>query len=183
MSFNDQPVLEGETLRLRPLAADDFEALHKAASDPAIWAGHPAKERWKVEMFRPYFDFLLKAGGTLVVISRDEDRIVGCSRYYESADAPGDIGIGFTFLECSQWGGDTNFEMKNLMLSHAFQSFERVWFHIDPSNIRSQKATVKLGAVFAHDAMLDIVGNGAPVAWKCYCLTGEAWAKTIDARG
>ena len=45
------------------------------------------------------------------------------------------------------WGGRYNREMKQLMLSHAFQFVENVVFFVGENNIRSQKATEKIGAV------------------------------------
>lgn len=39
-----------------------------------------------------------------------------------------------------------------------------VWFHIDPSNIRSRKATAKLGAKHVYDAALNLSGN--PASWS-----------------
>ena len=41
-----QPLLAGNGLILRPLAAADWRVLFAVASDPAIWAGHPAPDRW-----------------------------------------------------------------------------------------------------------------------------------------
>ncbi len=180
MVFDAQPRLRSDTLLLRPLVAEDFEGLHAAASDPETWAGHPARDRHHEGVFRPYFDFLLEAGGTLVIEDIADGRIIGCSRYYTAPDMPGTISIGFTFLNHKYWGGVWNFEVKRLMLSHAFQSFDEVWFHIDPTNIRSQTATTRLGAVHGYDTGLDLSGVEAP--WKCYCLTRAAWDATVAAR-
>lgn len=180
MGFDAQPQLRSDTILLRPLEEDDFEGLHAAAADPETWAGHPAKDRHEPEVFRGYFDFLLKAGGTLVIIDRVEDRIMGCSRYYTAPDMPGSISIGFTFLNHRYWGGVWNFEVKKLMLGHAFEVFDEVWFHIDPTNIRSQTATKRLGAVHGYDTGLDLSGVEAP--WKCYRLTRDAWSQTVAAR-
>ena len=69
-AFDLAPELTGETLHLRPLRQDDFEALHAAASDPATWAGHPSRNRHERDVFRGYFDFLLASGGTLAIIDR-----------------------------------------------------------------------------------------------------------------
>lgn len=173
MIFDNQPELIGPNLRLRGLRESDRKALFHAASAPETWAGHPARDRYKPEVFNPYFDGLMAAGGTLVVIQRATDEIIGCSRFYVAADAPNDIAIGFTFVHHSHWGGRVNLAMKLLMLNHALETFERVWFHIDPSNIRSQKATAKLGAVARDDAELDL-GAGLLV-WKRFCLTKDAW--------
>ena len=84
--FDIQPVLERARLTLRPLAAPDRDGLYAAASDPAIWAQHPARHRHERAVFDPYFDFLLSAGGTLAVCNRAQDQIVGCSRFYAVPD-------------------------------------------------------------------------------------------------
>lgn len=168
-----QPELAGETLFLRPLKADDFDGLYSAGSDPAVWAGHPAKDRYKEVVFREYFDSQLASGSALVFIERSTGKSIGCSRYYAAPDQPQGISIGFTFLNNSYWGGNANFEIKRLMLDHAFEKVDDVWFHIDPTNIRSQKATAKLGAVHAYDAVLNI--SGKPVNWMCFRLARDAW--------
>jgi len=172
-ALNFQPELTGETLFLRPLTADDFDELYAAGSDPAVWAGHPARERYKPEVFRQYFDAQLASQSTLVFVDCATGKLIGCSRYYVAPDQPQAVSIGFTFLNNAYWGGITNFEIKRLMLDHAFRSVDDVWFHIDPTNIRSQKATAKLGAVHAYDAVLDI--SGLPVKWMCFRLTRDAW--------
>ncbi len=180
MTFNNQPQLQGTSLSLRPLSATDFDALFAAAANPAIWSGHPSKDRYKPEVFRPYFDMLLERGGTLVVLDIARNQVIGCSKYYTAPDLPDTISIGFTFLNNAYWGGVANFELKRLMLDHAFKSFDAVWFHIDPTNIRSQKATAKLGAVHAYDAELDL--SGSKVLWKCYRLTRCAWEMTCVSK-
>lgn len=168
-----QPVLQGPRLRLRPMAADDFEGLHAAAADPEIWAGHPARDRWQEGPFRSYFDFLL-SHQSLVITLAESGRIIGCTRFYPVPGHQQAIGIGFTFLDRAHWGGTTNRELKSLMLDHAFAGLGEVWFHIAPTNIRSQTATSRLGAVLAGREVLDL--SGTPTEWMCYRLTPEAWA-------
>ncbi len=181
MSFDIQPNLQGETIALRGLCETDRAGLYQAASDPKTWAGHPAHDRFKPDVFNTYFDFLLKAGGTCAIRDLDQGRLIGCSRYYVGPDAPSDIAIGFTFLNHVYWGGIVNFELKTLMLDHAFMVFERVWFHIDPTNIRSQKATAKLGAVFHKEQVLDLTGSGTAVPWLCLCLERDTWQQVKRA--
>lgn len=179
--MNLSPHLTGPTLELRPLAPEDRDGLHAAASAPKTWAGHPAKERWRRAAFDPYFDYLLQAGGVLAVIERASGRIIGASRFYVGPDRPGAIAIGFTFLDHRFWGGTTNFELKRLMLGHAFASFPEVWFHIDPTNLRSQIATGRLGAVHVETRELDI--SGKPAAWMCFRLDRDVWAEKLAERG
>ncbi|WP_082505568.1 GNAT family N-acetyltransferase [Aureimonas sp. Leaf324] len=180
-AFDPGATLKGTRLTVRKLAPGDLDGLHAAASDPGIWAGHPAKDRWKREVFEPFFTTLIALGGAVAVEDREAGRIVGGSRFYVPPDQPGSIAIGFTFLDRSHWGGPANFELKTLMLTHAFRHFDEVWFHIAPSNIRSQKATAKLGAVHAYDARLDL--SGQPTDWQCHRLAKADWEKVLAARG
>jgi hypothetical protein len=76
LRFDDQPVLTGPTLTLRPLTASDRDGLFAAAANPEIWAGHPIKERYKPEVFHPYFTFLLEAGGTLAITTSKDRKII-----------------------------------------------------------------------------------------------------------
>ena len=176
--FDTQPELESKDIKLRPLTSGDFEPLFAAASDPEVWAGHPAKTRYQREVFQGYFNMLLDLGGALVIIDTATNKIIGCSRYYTAPDQPDSISIGFTFLNNAYWGGTTNFTVKTLMHNHAFKTFTELWFHIDPANIRSQKATSKLGTEYVYDAMLDLSGSGS-VTWKCYSLSNTAWDMVV----
>ncbi len=165
MSFDDQPTLEDDRFVLRPLSKADFEDLRHAASDPKIWEQHPINDRHKPEVFKPYFEFLLKNGGTLVTREKDNEKTIGCSRFYVMDELPNAISIGYTFLTRDHWGGDTNLAVKALMLNHAFETFPDVWLHVGPDNIRSQKATKKIGAKYVKTAPTPIVGSKGDMAW------------------
>ncbi|WP_414473868.1 GNAT family N-acetyltransferase [Microvirga sp. M2] len=179
--FDAQPRLTSPVLELRPLRRDDFDGLFSAAAHPEVWAGHPAKDRHRRDVFEKYFDFLMGTRSTLAIIDRPSGKIIGCSRYYTSPDRPDAIAIGFTFLNHAYWGGDVNFELKRLMLDHAFGTYPEVWFHIGPDNVRSRKATAKLGADYVAEATLDLSGTAAP--YLCFRLTRDAWRRTLEARG
>lgn len=168
--------LSSDMLTLRPMTEEDRAALTGAANDPAIWAGHPSVDRYQPQVFQPYFDALLTPGGAMV--ARDPNgHTIGMSRYYASADAPDGIGIGFTFLVRAHWGGVMNLEMKRLMLGHIFATVQEAWFHIAPTNIRSQKATTKLGAERMEDRQLNL-GTGL-ADWVRMRLTKAQWAARI----
>jgi len=147
MAFDLQPVLEGQLLTLRPLRADDFDALFAVGSDPLIWEQHPARDRYKPAVFRAFFDESLASGGALVARDREAGRVIGSSRFYGYDEARSEIEIGWSFLARSYWGGRYNGEMKRLMLRHAFQFVERVVFLIGPNNFRSQHAIERIGGV------------------------------------
>jgi RimJ/RimL family protein N-acetyltransferase len=147
MSFELQPTLEGELLRLRPLRADDWEELFAVASDPLIWEQHPASDRYQEDVFREFFRGAMESGGAFVVLDRNNGSIIGSSRYLGYDAAQSEIEIGWTFLARSYWGGIYNRELKKLMLEHAFKFVGRVLFLVGPENFRSQKAVEKIGGV------------------------------------
>ena len=138
-----QPTLSGEGFVLRPLKVTDRAALYEAASDPLIWAQHPAKDRWQAGPFDAFFDAALASGGALL-IHDGAGLALGTSRYYDD-DGSRSVAIGYTFLRRSHWGGRTNAQVKALMLDHAFKSVEEVRFHVGRDNLRSQGALAKLG--------------------------------------
>ena len=171
-----QPVLEGERLLLRPLRADDWEALFAVASDPEIWAIHPQHDRWQEPVFRAYFADALKQGGALVVIDRATGAIIGSSRMqaYDPADG-GSVEIGWTFLARSHWGGSFNREMKRLMLGHALKFVERVDFRVGEGNLRSCGAMEKIGGRLSDRS--DIVDTASgPVVHVVYEITRDSFA-------
>jgi RimJ/RimL family protein N-acetyltransferase len=134
---------------LRPMRADDFEALFRVAADPLIWEQHPDHDRYQEATFRAFFEQGLASGGALVALDRATGRIIGSSRYHGYDADRGVVEIGWTFLARAYWGGRYNGEMKRLMLEHAFKSVQRVLFIIGPENCRSQRAVEKLGGVRA----------------------------------
>jgi RimJ/RimL family protein N-acetyltransferase len=170
MSFDRQPLLEGELLRMRPLEAEDYSRLYAAAADPEVWAQHPAKDRHFEAVFRAFFDEALESGGTLVAIDRRDGRIIGSSRFHGYDREAGEVEIGWTFLARSHWGGAYNGEMKGLMLRHAFRLVESVVFLIAPDNLRSRRATEKIGAV-RDGRRLDAAGSDSLL----YRLSRAAW--------
>src|SRR4051794_3673872 len=93
-----QPTLERELLRLRPLRVDDWDALFAIASDPLIWAVHPANDRWQEPVFREFFAEALAGGGALAVIDRASGAIVGSSRWERHDAEASEVEIGWTFL-------------------------------------------------------------------------------------
>lgn len=140
-----QPVLHGDRLLLRPLAPADWDALYGVASDPLIWAVHPAHDRWQESVFRTFFDDALAKGGAIVVIDKESGAVVGSSRWQEYDAEKSIVEIGWTFLARSHWGGSYNRELKHLMLAHAFRWVETVEFLVGEGNLRSRGAMEKIG--------------------------------------
>lgn len=172
-TFNFQPTLSGKNVSIRPLFENDFSALYRCASDKKLWEGHPAKDRFKEVEFKKWFKSAVESNATVVFVNNITNDLIGSSRFYTVNSEPTDISIGYTFLERRYWGGKTNFELKQLMLDYAFNYYSSVWFHIAPSNIRSQKATQKIGGVFSHEAVASI--SGEPQDWLFYKIDKNSW--------
>jgi Acetyltransferase (GNAT) domain len=96
--FDLQPTLVGETISLRPLITDDFEALYAAASDPLIWEQHPEPLRYQRQVFDGFFAGALASGGALLVTDKTSGEVIGTSRYYEWNPDQREVAIGYTFL-------------------------------------------------------------------------------------
>jgi N-acetyltransferase len=165
-----QPTLRGQLLELRPLLASDWDALYAVASDPLLWAQHPAKDRHQEEVFRQFFIDALATRGALVARDLDSGRVIGSSRYHGYTAESREIEIGWSFLARSHWGGTYNGEMKQLMLAHAFTFVDRVIFCVGANNIRSQQAVQRIGAV-----LLDAHPAQSPET-RVYGITQEAFA-------
>lgn len=147
-TFNLQPeILEDDITKLVPLKETDFESLFKVASDPLIWEQHPVKNRYKIEVFKPFFDAALNSKSAFLILDKNTNEIIGNTRYYDYNPEKSSIAIGFTFIGRKFWGGIYNQSNKKLLIDYAFQYVDSVIFHIGADNIRSQKAVSKLGAI------------------------------------
>lgn len=150
MSFNYQKTLRSHTITLRALKPEDFNQLYQVAADPKLWAGHPSPERYQQENFNRWFCKALESKQALVIIDNNNQNLIGSTRFYNYDPSKKEVFIGYTFIDRKYWGGQTNREIKELMLNHAFHFVDKVLFDVDPTNIRSQKALEKIGAIFSH---------------------------------
>lgn len=145
-SFNLQPTLENEFIKIVPLKEEDFETLYAIASDPLIWEQHPNKDRYQREVFETFFKGAMESKGAFLVYDAKSGKAIGSSRYYEADPEYKTIAIGYTFIARDHWGGIYNPALKALMLEHAFTRFDAVILHIGANNLRSQKAAERIGA-------------------------------------
>src|SRR4029453_15687235 len=108
--FEWQPRLVGELIEVRPLGTADWEGLFAVASDPLIWELHPARDRYRKDVFREFFREALETGSAFVVIDRKTGQIIGSSRYFGFDRSESVVEIGWTFLARAYWGGNYNGE-------------------------------------------------------------------------
>ena len=148
----ERVTLEGEHVRLEPLAIEHLDALCEVGLDEELWRWSPAPVRTREEM-RAYMEAALKdwdAGIALpfVTIHRALGRQVGCTRYGNIDRANRRMEIGWTWIGRDLQRTAVNTEAKFLMLRHAFEALHciRVELKTDSLNERSRNAILRLGA-------------------------------------
>jgi N-acetyltransferase len=148
-----EPVtLEGEHVRLEPLAIEHFDALCDVGLDEELWRWSPAPMRMREEL-RAYFETAWKeqdAGIAMpfATIHRGLGRPVGSTRYANIDRVNHRVEIGWTWIGRGWQRTAVNTEAKFLMLRHAFEELGciRVELKTDSLNERSRNAILRLGA-------------------------------------
>src|SRR6202789_747136 len=121
MSFELQPRLQNQLIRLEPLRAGDFEDLYAVASDPLIWEQHPSSDRYQRPVFENFFKGAMESGGAFRVIDNINGELIGSSRYSNYEEAKRQIEIGKTLIRRSQWARHYNRALKTLISNPAFK--------------------------------------------------------------
>ena len=156
MSSNwHQPVmLTGPTLVLTPLRLADAPDFLAALGPPEL-----AAEVLQNMSYGPPAD-ITAARAVIAAALADPDRLpytqriaatgelVGTTSFYEIDPAARSVAIGHTWLARAHWRTRVNSESKLIMLTRAFEELgaERVVWHTDIRNTRSQAAIERLGA-------------------------------------
>ena len=151
--------LRNELIRLVPLQETDFEELYSVASNPLVWEQHPNPNRYKLEDFINYFKGAMESKGAFLILDATTNETVGCSRYYDYNETDSSVLIGYTFIGTKFWGKGYNKALKKLMLDYAFQSVDKIYFHIGAFNYRSQKAIEKIGAIKVDEFEVEYYGE------------------------
>lgn len=148
-------VLEGEIVRLEPLARRHEEGLFRAARDERIWrwmSGNPIESR---ETFGRWMEDALARSetGTEAAFATLDARTgepIGSTRFLALRPGHRGLEIGWTWLAPARWGTGANVEAKLLMLEHAFEGLGciRVELKTDRRNERSRAAMEALPAHF-----------------------------------
>lgn len=149
-----QPVtLEGEVVRLEPLAAEHADALAGVGLHPELWRLQPEPLETADDM-RRYVERALAAqrDGTclpFVIVQQSSGQIIGTTRYMDIALAHKRLEIGATWLTPAAQRSGANTEAKFLLLQHAFETIGiiRVVFKTELGNTQSRQAILRIGGV------------------------------------
>jgi Acetyltransferases, including N-acetylases of ribosomal proteins len=145
--------LEGQRIKLVPLQVEHIEPLFACSRDPEIWINYPVKI-YTIEDMRAFVHKGLegrerKEQYPFVVLDKENNDIVGTTRYLRISEENSNLNIGTTWYSPKVWRTRVNTEAKYLMLKYAFEILKVVRVEIITStdNLRSQKAIERLGAV------------------------------------
>lgn len=177
MYFSIQPQLENESLKLIPIQESDFEKLFEVASDPAVWAQHPNKNRYKREVFQTFFKGAMESLGAFLVVEKSTGEIAGSTRFYDFNSEDNSLYIGYSFYGTKFWGKGINPQVKKLMLDYIFQFVDKVNFHVGATNFRSQKAMEKLGAIKTMELSVAYFGEEEKTNFQ-YEIQKKDWLKS-----
>jgi N-acetyltransferase len=148
-------VLEGDIVRLEPLARRHEERLFEAAQDERVWRWMHYDAGGSRERFHAWLEDALAASsaGTeaaFATMDAATGEPVGSTRYLALRPEHRGLEIGWTWLAPARWQTGANIEAKLLMLEHAFERLGclRVEFKTDSRNERSRAALAALPAKF-----------------------------------
>jgi N-acetyltransferase len=171
--------LEGEIVRLEPLALAHEDHLWAASRDPATWRWLSIQQPQTREELRAWLDAALESEDlAFATVLRDSGHAVGSTRFLALRPEHRSVEIGWTWLAPEAWGTGANVEAKLLMLEHAFERLgcRRVELKTDALNERSRRAMEALPAQFEgvhRKHMLVRSGENRDSAW--YSVVDDEW--------
>jgi len=175
-------VLEGEIVRLEPLAGAHLHGLAEVALDPAIWRWMPGRPHNRADLDAWLTRALDTAAGggelPFATIERSTGRLIGSTRFLAIAPEHRRLEIGWTWLAPPWQRSGANREAKLLQLAHAFDDLgaNRVEFKTDSRNEASRAALIGIGATFEgifRSHMILPNGDRRHSAW--YSIVREEW--------
>lgn len=174
--------LEGKLVVLEPLRESHAEELWRAAQAPEIWSwlAPLGEDR---ELFDYWLRLSLEAGaegkeGVFAIRRREDDAVVGSSRYLNVRPADRVVEIGWTWFNPSAWRSGANVEAKLLLLTHAFETLDcvRVELKTDARNERSRAAMAALPAQFEGILRKHMIVPGVGVRDSAYySVVDDEW--------
>lgn len=145
--------LVGKHTKVIPMTKEHTEDLYLAGKDQRIWSYMPMTVYSSVDMAE-LVDTALedKHSGKafpFVILNRDNNQIIGSTRFLDISIRNKKLEIGWTWLSPTVWRTTINTEVKYLLLNHCFETLGtiRVQLKTDERNVRSQKAIERIGAV------------------------------------
>ncbi|MEK3747415.1 GNAT family N-acetyltransferase [Paenibacillus sp. FSL E2-8871] len=146
-------ILEGNTVKLVPMDESHVEGLASVLRNPNIW-----EFTWrKITSDEQVQDLITNAFANqnnesqipFVILEKATGQIVGTTRIMHPDLVHRNAEIGCTWISPEYWRTSVNTEAKSLLLHYCFEELKliRVEFTVVKTNLRSQRAVERLGAV------------------------------------
>lgn len=174
--------MEGQHVRLEPLAECHLPGLAEAIRDGALWRNPHTfvPEPQHLPAFLQDAESACEEGHELAfaIIERASGAVAGSTRYRAIAPQHRKLEIGFTFIAQAWQRTYVNTESKYLMLRYAFDAWacQRVEFLTDVLNAQSRSAIERLGAT--HEAVLRshyVMPGGRVRDTAVYSIVAAEW--------
>ncbi|MEV4415629.1 bifunctional pyridoxamine 5'-phosphate oxidase family protein/GNAT family N-acetyltransferase [Catellatospora sp. NPDC049609] len=152
--WHEPVVMRGAHVTLEPLDLAHTDDLFAAVGgDEEVWrwlSSRPPRDRAEMAAHIETALEMRHRGERVPWLQRDSatGEVLGTTSYYAIDTRHRQLGIGHTFLARKAWRTGVNTESKLLLLERAFDVLgcERVEWHTDHRNERSQAAIARLGA-------------------------------------
>ena len=147
-------MLQGPNLRLEPLTKQGVEDVwNEIGEDEETWqwiAGTDPIPTSANDLVAAFTTRMKDPDAEFFCIRNHAGEAVGISSYLDIRPRDKHVEIGSTFIARRFRGGNTNYELKLLMLQEAFENRNcvRVTFKANSRNQRSRLAILRIGAIF-----------------------------------
>jgi uncharacterized protein len=179
-----EPVLlNGEHVRLEPLTPGHTDGLLEALSDEEVWEFLPTPRPRTREQMADHVDRLLRRNwdGLQVPWAQVDPAtgaVIGVTTYHDIDPDNRAVGIGHTMVGRPWWRTGVNTEAKLMLMARAFDVLgaEKVFWHTDIRNERSQNAIARLGA--SRDGLIRAQRLRPDGTWRdtvVYAITADEW--------
>lgn len=182
------------TIRLEPLESRHAPDLFAAADKELFRHSMQAPAEWSPRGFELEMEKVNAIPGVVAfaMIHLESGRAIGRSTYMDIRPEHRGLEIGRTWIGRAFHGTRVNPEAKYLMLRHAFEVLSpgaiRVQFTTNGTNLHSQTAIAKLGAVreglLRHARILPpaLGHEGGVRDWIFFSILAEEWVGGVKAR-
>ncbi|MFD2035933.1 GNAT family N-acetyltransferase [Belliella marina] len=149
MEINLDIILENDRLKLRPIELMDIEKLSRYTGNPAMWRFFTHDLSDPLE-FRAWLDPAFNQKRLqFAIIDKTKQELIGTTAFGNLSMKDKRIEIGWTWLGKEFQGIGINGQVKQLMITYAFEKLgmERVEFKTDVLNAQSRSALKNIGAI------------------------------------
>jgi RimJ/RimL family protein N-acetyltransferase len=177
------PTLRGEHVVLEALDLSHVDSLFANTADDEVWQHLTRPRPATPEGLEVQVREALRAQALGLRVAWAQrcartGEVIGTTSFYDPNDAAHSIAIGYTMLGRPWWRTGVNTEAKLLLMARAFEELgaQRVEWHTDIRNERSQRAIERLGAT--REGVLRRHRQRVDGSWRdsvLYAMTAPEW--------